>query len=150
VLNFNPNANELTVATVLSREPIKLLVPMGTPIVREGQPAFSNAHSGQSDLVKNTLVSVIFESGKQGRGVARQIAILATPGSDFVFAGHVSFLDMHAGMMVLLNPEDGKSYRVFFDSSRLPSSQTIREGESLIVTATFDGKRYMASRIVAD
>jgi len=150
VLSFNSVTNELTVSAVLSREPIKLLVPASTPIVREGQQAFSSAHPGQSDLVKGTLISVRFESNKRGRGVASQIAILATPGSEFVFSGHVSFLDMHSGAMVLVDPQDGKSYRVSFNSSRLPISKNIREGELLRVTATFDGARYMASKIAED
>ena len=79
VLNYNPDTRELTVSAALSREQLKLLVPMNTPIVREGQVESSLVHAESSDLVTGTLISLTFESDRNGRGVASRIAILATP-----------------------------------------------------------------------
>jgi hypothetical protein len=37
VLSYNPDTRELTVSASSSREPVKLVVPMNTPITRQGQ-----------------------------------------------------------------------------------------------------------------
>ena len=150
VLAYNPETRELTVSAALSREPFKLLVPVNTPIVHLGQTNLPSAPSGPSGLVTGTLISLTFESDRKGRGVASQIAILASPGSAFVFGGNLSSLDMHSESLVLVDPRDEKSYQIFFDSARLPISRTLHEGDYVRVTATFDGSRYLASAITAD
>jgi hypothetical protein len=150
VVNYDPGTRELTMSGTLSRQPIKLLVPVNTPMVRKGQEQFANQQSGESDLVRGALVSVEFESDKQGRGVASQLAILATPGSSFVFSGSISSLDMHRGSLVLVDPQDDQSYQVSFDSAKLPASRKLREGDRLKVTASFDGNRYVASALAVD
>jgi len=150
VLNYDPGTRELTVSAALSRQPIKLLVPVNASVVREGQGQFAEQQSGESDLVKGALVSVEFESAKQGRGVASQITIRATPGSAFVFSGSISSLDMHAGSLVLTDPQGDQSYQVSFDAAKLPASRKLREGEHLRITANFDGTRYVASALAAD
>lgn len=145
VLHYNPETRELTLSALELRDPIKLLLPAGTPVLRKGQGQFSSASSGASDLVQGTLISVTFELDKDGRSVATQIAILATPGSDFVFSGNLTSLDMHTGSLVLVDPRDDKSYQIFFDSTLLPASQDLHDGEHVRVIATYDGTRYVAS-----
>jgi hypothetical protein len=149
VLEYNSATNELTVNEASSREPVKLLVPMNTPITRVGQGALSSAAAGSSDLVKGTLISLTFESDRKGRGIVSRIAILATAGSEFVFSGSLASLDMHSGLLVLVDPRDEKSYEIFFDSSKFPTSQSLHEGDNLRVTTTFDGARYVAGAIAA-
>jgi hypothetical protein len=144
VLRYNPGTGELTISGTLSHEPIKLLVPAGTPVLRDEQAAFSSAPSGSSDLVAGALISIKFESNHQGRGVATQITILATPGSTFVFNGNVSFLDLHSGRLVLVNVRDDKSYQIVFDPARFPMSRHLHQGDRVTVTANFDGARYVA------
>lgn len=147
VLNYNPATSELTVGGFISTEPIKLVVPANIPIVREGQAPFSSASSGLSDLVKGSLVSVKFKSDKDGRGVASRIAILAIPGSAFVFNGNLATVDMHTGLLVLVDPRDERRFQIFFDSGRFPASHNLHQGDNLRVTASFDGTRYVASAI---
>jgi hypothetical protein len=149
VLNYNPDTRELTVSATLSHQPLKLLVPMSTPIVREGQTESSSASSRSSDLVKGSLISVNFESDKKGRGVASQIMIMAAPGSEMEFSGSLSSLDLHSGLLVLFDPRDEKSYEIFVDFARFPASQNLHNGDSVRVTATFDGTRYLANAIDA-
>ncbi|HET6218949.1 MAG TPA: hypothetical protein VFE27_18140 [Acidobacteriaceae bacterium] len=146
VLHFDPGTRELTISGGLSREPVKLLVPAGTPVLREQQGSAS-PRPGSSDLVAGALVSVKFESQHQGRGVASQIAILATPGSTFVFSGDVSFLDLHAGQLALVDPRTDKSYQIFFHPASIPLSRDLHQGEHITVTAQFDGARYTARAI---
>ncbi len=150
VLNYNPSSLELAVSVGLSRQPIKLLVPANTPVIREDQVAGLSVPSGTSDLAKGALISIRFESDKQGRGVARQITILAAPGSAFVFSGNLSFLDVHSGLLVLIDTRDNKSYKIFFDSAEFPSSLNLHEGDHLKVTANYDGTRYVATALNVD
>jgi hypothetical protein len=147
VMNYNPGDRELTVRDVLSRQPVKLRVPAGIAVVRRGQAASSSAGLGSADLVPGTLISVKFQSDNKGHGVASQIAILAAPGNAFVFVGNVAFLDLHSGLLVLVDPRDDKRYDVAFDSTRFPMSRDLHEGADVTVTADFDGARYVASAI---
>jgi hypothetical protein len=150
VLNYDHGSRELTVRDVLSREPFKLRVPDGIAIVGQGQAASSTAtraDSGFSGLAPGTLISVKFQADNKGHGVASQIVILATPGAAFVFVGNVAFLDLHLGLLVLVDPRDEKRYEVFFDSTHFPRSRELHEGADVTVTADFDGARYVASAI---
>lgn len=147
VLSYNPETGQLAIGSSLSPEPVRLLVAPGTPIVRAGQSTFTASHSGPSDLVKGTLVSANFQSDKQGRGVASEITILAVPGSAFVFGGNLVSLDLHSGLLVLLDPLNQKSYQIYFDSARVPVIQNLHPGEDVRVTAVYDGARYTANDI---
>ena len=147
VLSYNPSTGEISIDGGIAHQPFKLLVTKDTSIARQGQSSFSSAQSGESDLERGALISVKFESNQQGRGVARQIAILATPGSNFVFTGEVSSLDMHSAFLVLEDPRDGTTYRIFFDPARITGSGDLHVGERLRVTVAYDGARYMASEI---
>jgi hypothetical protein len=150
VLNYNPGTGELTVSSVMLHEPFKLLVPANIPIARVGQPAFASLHPGSADLVGGALIAVKFEPDKKGRAIARQIAVLATPGFAFEFSGNLSSLDMHSGLLVVVDPTDDKSYQISFDSAALPASRNLHQGDRVRVTASFDGTRYVASALTAD
>jgi hypothetical protein len=146
VMSYDPADRVLTVRDALSRQPIKFRLPGGLAVVRQGQAA-SSAEPGNADLDAGTLVSVKFQSDNKGHGVASQVSILAAPGSAFVFVGNVASLDLHSGLLVVVDPRDDKRYDVFFDSARFPVSRDLREGTDVMVTADFDGARYVASAI---
>jgi hypothetical protein len=150
VLGYDSAAHELTISSPISSQSIKLIVPTNTSVVHQGQGALSSALSSTSDLVKGDLISIEFESDNKGRGIASQIAILAAPGSAFIFSGDLSSLDMHSGFLVLVDQRDGKSYAIHFDSRQLPASQNLHEGDHLRVTATYDGTRYVANELSVD
>ena len=150
VLNYDRNTRELTLNAVLSRRPVTFLVPSNTPVGPASQSQFVNQQSRDSDLVKGSLVSVEFESGKQGRGVASQITIQATPGSEVVFNGSIASLDVHAGYMVLTDSLDNQSYQISFDARKLPVIRKLRAGDHLRVSADFDGTGYVARAFTAD
>lgn len=150
VLNYNPETRTLTVGAVELPDTIKVLLPVNTPVFRTGQSQFSSASSGVSDLMRGAFISVTFESDKEGRDVASKIAILATPGSTFVFSGRLSSLDMHTGLLVLVDPRDDKSYEISFDPARLPASQNLHEGANIRVLAKYDGARYVASALTVN
>ncbi len=147
VMSYDPSSRELTVRDALSRRPVRLRVPAGTAIVRQGQAASTSADTASSDLAAGTLISARFQSDNRGHGVASQIAILATPGTAFVFVGNVVFLDLRSGLLVLVDPRDDKRYEISFDSDRLPMSRDLHEGADVSLTADFDGSRYVARAI---
>jgi hypothetical protein len=149
VLNFNPDTGELAVESPLSPEPIKLLVPANTLVVRLGQSTFTSKRTGLSDLTHGALVSAKFAPNQQGRPVASQIAILAIPGSEFILAGSISFLDLNAGQLDLVDPRDDRHYGISFDSSRIPATRSLHLGDRIRVTASYQATGYMANGITA-
>ena len=150
VLSYQPGTCELTIGSRVSRDPIRFLVGADTRVIRVGQLAVPDSSPRLSDIVKGALVTVNFAPDKKGRAVASQIAVLATPGAVFVFSGDVSALDVHAGMLVLVDPRNGTSYQVSFNSKRLPVVQSLHLDEHVMVTAMYDGVDYIANMITAN
>jgi hypothetical protein len=150
VQSYIPETHEMTVSAPFSREPIKFLVPSDTPVTWVGQLAVSSSPPRLSDIVKGALISVSFEPDRKGRAVTSQIALLATPGAVFVFSGDLSSLDVHAGMLVLVDPRTGTSYKVSFDSASLPIVQSLHLEDHVMATAMYDGSRYIAKLIAAN
>lgn len=147
VQSFSVENHELTVASSLSSELVKLFVPANTSIVRQGQPAFASVPSGPSDLIKGSLISVEFKPDREGRAVASHIAVLAVPGADFVFSGDISLLDLHSGSLIVVDPRDDKSYHIHFDATRIASAEKLHLGEHARITAVYMDGRYVATDI---
>ena len=155
VLSFNPHTRELKVNESMSGQTVVLAVPPGTPIVPVGQAALAaNPDPGQSqdqgpaDLYRGMLVDVHFTSAGGGAGTATGVDVLATQGSMYVFSGSLSYLDMHAGRMMLVDPRDNRAYEVHFEPWRFSSIiQNLHPDAKVRVTATFDGNRYIATQI---
>jgi hypothetical protein len=150
VANFDAATGTLTVNANLSREPIRLMLRDDTPVVREGQASFTAGAEGKSDLVSGSLVVVRFEANGKGQAVANHVTVLARPGSSFVFSGKLSSLDMHSGLLVVLDPRDGKTYQISFSPSRIAGSDSFHTGDQVRVTASFDAGRYTATEITAN
>ncbi len=147
VESYNPGSGELTVNSTLSAQPVHFFVSPGTPIARVGEHRFTSAPSGTVDLVRGAFVSVNFAPGQAGWDEANRIAILAVPGSSFVFGGNISYLDLHAGLLVLVDPRDGKSYQISFNPARFAVSANLHIYDNVRVIASYDGTRYVASAI---
>lgn len=158
VTDFNPATHELTIHDSLSQQSLKLQIPDTTVFRREDQAHVAGGSTanpggpsaGASDLSKGTLISIQFQPDNKGQGVARTVAILATPGAEFKFDGTLSFLDLRLNRLVVVDSSDDKSYELFFDPARLPKVKELHEGATVGVTAEFDGKRYIANSINAD
>lgn len=146
VRDFDPGKSIVTIDTALSSEPIKLYIPPNTPIARTGQTHFTSDHSGAARLEPGDLITAKFTSGDDGHGVAQQISILATPGSTFVFSGNITDLDMHSGLLVLTDPRDNSTYRLYFNPVVFRDAK-LQQGDSIRVSARFNGQRYEARTI---
>jgi hypothetical protein len=147
VVSFNPDTRELAVSSVLSPSPITLLVPANTPITRVGQASFTSQHSGLSDLAVGSLVSVTFAPVQKAPAVASHVDILATPGSQFLLAGDIAYLDTHSGQLDLVDPRDEKSYQIYFDPARIPASRNLHLGDHVRIAATYKAAHYVADDI---
>jgi hypothetical protein len=147
LVSFNPETRALAIKAGLSDQPLILILPPGTPIDLQGQTRVPSTSNSDGLLTPRSLISVEFIPGTQGRGIVQRIAVLATPGSAYVFSGTVTFLDLHSGQMVLTDPGGDKSYSITFDPALFPSTRDLHQGEHISATATFDGTRYMASAI---
>jgi len=147
VKNYDATTGELTIASSMSREPVRLWLRPGTQVARQGQGAFTSGSAGPADLVDGTLVTATFDAGDKGRPVASRVTVLAKPGSAFAFSGKISSLDMHAGTVVLVDPRDQKRYEIAFDPGRFPVSGNLHVGDEVRVSAAFDGTRYSAVEI---
>ncbi|MGB6675080.1 MAG: DUF5666 domain-containing protein [Terriglobales bacterium] len=141
VLSYDRSTGELVVRDSLSPAPVKLHVSSATKISHQGQ------ESSSGDLIPGTLISADFQADNGGKNVARNIALLATPGSAFVFKGNVVFLDLHSGQLALVDPRDDKRYEISFDPDRFGINHDVREGSDVTVTANFDGQHYSASAV---
>jgi hypothetical protein len=148
VLSYDPGTHELTIGSSLSREPIRLLLRDETQVVRVGQTAFVSASAGKTDLVNGALVNAKFDANGKGRAVASHVTVLAKPGSEFAFSGKLSSLDLHSGLLVLIDLRDQKSYQISFTSVTVPASDTLHAGDQVRVTATYDGASYTATQII--
>ena len=143
VVSYDARTGDLTVSDAIFPRKIALRVQPDTQISRDGVTISA------SELLPGSLVSLGFQSSG-GRPLVSQITVLAAPGNAFVFVGRVAHLDLHTGSLVVVDPRDEKSYDVSFDANAMSISDDLREGATVEVTTTFNGRRYMASAIKVD
>lgn len=101
-----------------------------------------------SGLRKGTQVSVRFAPDAHGLPIATQIMVLATPGTPVAMSGEVSFLDLHLGVLGIHDEVRGKEMDIHFSVARLPLLKEVHVGDSLDISAVFDGNTYEAESIV--
>lgn len=144
VLSYRPEAGELTVRDALSPEPLKLRLTADSEVLREGRKV------GATELQQGTLIAAEFlpaAGSDKSVPIARRISILAQPGTQLVFSGRIVTLDLHTGLLILLNPQDGKNYEVYLDPAASAKQESLHEGTEVTVNTRFDGTRYAVSSI---
>jgi hypothetical protein len=140
LLAFNPQAGRLEMRDELTSQPVTFNVNNNTVIRRGSQRASA------ADLLPGSLVDVRFLPEAAGKGIAREITIFATPGSEFTFAGKISYLDMRTGLLALHNQSDAKDYEVHFDPKGR-GYNNIGIGSEVTIQAVFDGRHYNARNL---
>ena len=141
---YDRHSVAMTVHDQLAAEPVSFTVGPQTVVTKEDHSSGSVA-----DLREGALISVKFSPGTGHRGTAQQIAVLATPGTTFTFAGKVTHLDLRTGVIAVDNMSDHQTYDIFFDpKNKLQDDITI--GSQVQVTATFTGTGYKAQTISAN
>lgn len=144
VASFRSDKGELMLRDALSPRPLRVRVTPGTQITHGNQPA------SMSDLVSGALVSVRFRPEANGRDVARQISVLAVPGSHFTFGGQVTGLDLRLGLLVLKSSTDNKTYEIYFDPSLVNLDDNLRQAADVTVQTRFDGNHYVAQSVTVN
>ncbi|HVU47113.1 MAG TPA: hypothetical protein VHD85_13365 [Terracidiphilus sp.] len=150
VLNYDSSNGALSIRASSSPAPFKIFVTANTRFSRFGQPQFRSVGSGTSDLIPGSLISVTFRPSKDNRAAADAITVLAVPGSTFVFTGNLISIDLHTGVLELVDPRDQKQYQVSFNASLFPASRTLHAGDHVRVSARYDGAGFVASEMAAN
>ena len=143
VISYQSGKNELLLRDLLSPEAVKLRLTPNTQVVQDGHAAYAN------QLVPGTLVDVDFVSQKDDRD-AQKISILAVPGTDFTFAGVVTSLDLHIGLLVLTSQTDRKTYEIYLDPAAITVDDGLHAGANVTTVARFDGSRYVARTLTVN
>jgi hypothetical protein len=141
IIAIDAKHNELTLRDTLNSVPVRFAVDPETRISNGQTPA------AFKDVKPGTLVHVRFAASSPNRGLAREVSIIAVPGSTFTFAGKVTFLDMHRGLLAVQNSTDDKNYEIHFAPSAVANRNELGVGRDVLVRATFEGARYMAQSV---
>lgn len=136
VLKYRPGQDELTLRDSISPAPVEVRLDSATRFVQGGRAVSANL------LVPGSLISVRFSS-EGGHNTAREISILALPGTRYTFAGEVVHIDLRTGLVVLKSSTDKKTYEVYLSPSITPV-ETLHPGAAVTVVTDFDGSRYTA------
>lgn len=147
VVSYAPESGELRLELGMARQPLTLRVTGLTSVVHVGQDAKPGGQAGPSDLVTGAIVFAKFTPGSAGQGLATRVEVIASPGSTFVFAGPVTFLDVRAGRLVVADGHFAQPREIVFAPAGFPIARELHEGSAVKVTTTFDGARFTASQI---
>lgn len=137
------NSDELAIRDGLSPAAVKIRTSPSTRFLRDGHPVAATS------VVPGTLISVDFESQQNGRNVARQISILALPGTKYTFVGQVAHLDLRAGLLVLNSSIDHKTYEIYLNPQTTPDDN-LQPGANVTITADFENARYVARNVTVN
>ena len=134
IVTFDKGTGELTLRDTLSPEPVTMRLDAGASIL-QGDHTVTRA-----ELQVGSLVVVTFDPAGKTPTV-RQVSILASPGTAFVFVGRIEHLDFRTGLLVLVDPRDNKNYDLYFDSGTDGVTRDLKQGMNVTARATFDGTR---------
>jgi len=143
VVGYKPDRNELTVRDAISPTPLQVRLNSSTHLTQ------GDHEIAATSLAPGSLIAVKFSLEGTGHEVAREISVLAFPGTSFTFAGQIENLDLHTGLLVLNSSTDHKTYEIYLDSS-VAADETLHTGAVVTVIANFDGSRYVARSFTLD
>lgn len=137
ILNFDSRGQILTVRDELSNEPLKMHLSSGT-VIRKGDQSGSVA-----DLTEGSLVTLSFGPQRE----LREVKVLAKPGTEFTFAGRVTYVDMSKKLIAIDNRTDRKKYDVYVNAIPENVLRQVREGSDVNISAVFSGNQYDARSV---
>ena len=140
VLRYRANRNDMTIRDGLSPAPVQVRLSPSTKFLQGGRQV------APSVLVPGTLVAVTFNSQGNGHDVAREISILALPGTRYIFSGEVAHLDLRRGLLVLNSSTDHKTYEVYLDPSSTPDDN-LQPGAVVTAETNFENSRYVVRNL---
>jgi len=144
IVAYRPTTGELTVRDEISPDPVSMRIANNTVIMHGDRAVRAD------ELRPGTLVTLAFSPRGGELPVVRQISILASPGTVFVFTGRVDHIDLRRGLLVITDPRDNKSYDVYVDPASHHLTRNLRPGIDVTVQTTFDGRRYQSRSITVN
>ena len=144
IVSYHADRGELIVRDLLSPHALKVRLGPSTRIVKEDRSATA------SQLVPGSLVAVKFGAQRDGRDLAREVAVLAVPGASFTFAGQVTSLDLRTGLLVLTSAANHQTYEIYVDPSLVPIDESLRQGADVTVLTRFEKNRYVARSVTVN
>jgi hypothetical protein len=143
ILKYSADRGELTIRDAISPTPVHVQLLASTRITQGDRSV------PVTTLAPGTLIRVGFNSDGSGRGMARQISILAFPGTHYTFAGQVVHIDLRNGLLVLNSATDHKTYEIYLDPALTPD-ENLHAGAMVTAVTTFEGARYVARSLSID
>lgn len=144
IVEVDDKRQEVTFRDGMGGHTVRFSVAQNALISKGSRPATF------ADLRPGTLVRVKFAPERADRGLAKEIAILAVPGSSFTFHGEVAFLDTHRGILSVRDPGDDKTYDLRFVPERLDPERKLAVGAEITAVALFDGTQYTAQTLTVN
>jgi hypothetical protein len=139
IVSYDPTAQTIRLVDKLTNTPVLFHIAKDTELRSKTGQATA------SDIRVGTLISVVFAPGQAG-GDARQISILAVPGTKYIFAGRITNFDIHNGIVDVDNQSDGRNYEIHFPPE-MENRGELRVGAQVAANATFDGHTYATQQI---
>jgi hypothetical protein len=133
-------SDEVILRDGLSPSAVKIRISPSTKFLRDGRTVSA------STVVPGSLISVDFDSRGKGNDVARQISILALPGTRYTFVGQVVHLDLRTGLLVLNSSIDHKTYEIHLSPQSTPDDN-LQAGANVTITANFENSQYVARSV---
>jgi hypothetical protein len=140
VLKYQSERNELTIRDPISPVPVRVRLNSSTRFVQGDRSVSAGV------LTVGSVVAVKFGSEGKGRDTAYEISILASPGTQYTFAGQIVHIDLRTGLLVLHSSTDRKTYEIYLDPSASPDDN-LHAGADVTVLTNFDGSRYVARNL---
>ncbi len=135
--------DEMTIRDGIAPSPVRIRLNSSTKFLQGDRTVPATM------LVPGSLIAVAFDAEGNGHDVARQISILALPGTRYTFAGQVVHIDLRTGLLVLNSSVDHKTYEIYLDS-RLAPNDNLQPGATVTVIANFEDSRYVARSLTVD
>jgi len=141
ILAYDSRVGLMTLRDELSQAPVSFRVTQKTVIKGAADS------SAPMDLFPGSLVAVKFSPQPGEHDMAREVSVLAVPGTTFTFAGPVRNLDLRDGTLALENRTDNKTYELHFEPGVV--GPNVRIGSEVTVSAVFTGKDYRAKSVAS-
>jgi len=140
VVRYRPDRGQLTIRDGIAPMPVQVTVDASTKFSQGGRAVSSQL------LVQGALVRVNFDSRGSARGVAREIAILALPGTRYTFTGQVVHIDLRQGLLVINSSTDHKTYEIYLNAG-ITLDDSLQPGAVVTVEANYQDSHYVAGNI---
>jgi hypothetical protein len=141
IMSVDADHSELVLRDNINSVPVHFGVNQETRISSGSTPATFK------DIKPGSLVHVKFAPETGNRGLAREITIVAAPGAAFTFAGKVTYLDVHRGLLAVQNNTDGRTYDIHFAPATGAGAGGLMVGAQVKIVATFEGTQYTAQSL---